>query len=104
MKNALSACALIVVTRRPAGWMSCGDADASSPHSFEGGAARSSATTRSVTSASWTDTLHMNEVIESAVDPTTALSVGPSRWTPEVLPAGLLQSADLAHAPPPRSR
>lgn len=42
----------------------------------------------------WTDTLHMNEVIESAVDPTTALSVG-LKVDSEVLPAGLLQSADL---------
>jgi hypothetical protein len=42
----------------------------------------------------WTDTLRMNEVIESAVDPTTALSVG-LKVDSEVLPAGLLQSADL---------
>jgi mono/diheme cytochrome c family protein len=42
----------------------------------------------------WTDTLRMNEVIETAVDPTTALSVG-LKVDSEVLPPGLLQSADL---------
>jgi mono/diheme cytochrome c family protein len=42
----------------------------------------------------WTDTLRMHEVIESAVDPTTALSVG-LKVDSEVLPPGLLQSADL---------
>jgi mono/diheme cytochrome c family protein len=42
----------------------------------------------------WTDTLRMNEVIETAVDPVTALSVG-LKVDSEVLPAGLLQSADL---------
>jgi mono/diheme cytochrome c family protein len=42
----------------------------------------------------WTDVLRMHEVIESAVDPTTALSVG-LKVDSEVLPPGLLQSADL---------
>jgi len=35
----------------------------------------------------WTDTLHMNEVIESAVDPTTALSVGLKVDTDSLPPA-----------------
>ncbi|HET9316023.1 MAG TPA: c-type cytochrome [Vicinamibacteria bacterium] len=42
----------------------------------------------------WTDVLHMNEVIETAVDPVTALSVG-LKVDSEVLPPGLLASADL---------
>jgi mono/diheme cytochrome c family protein len=42
----------------------------------------------------WTDVLHMNEVIETAVDPTTALGVG-LKVDAEALPPGLLQSADL---------
>lgn len=42
----------------------------------------------------WTDTLRLHEVIETAVDPTTALSVG-LKVDSEALPAGLLQSADL---------
>ena len=42
----------------------------------------------------WTDVLRMHEVIESAVDPTTALSVG-LKVDSEVLPPGILQSADL---------
>ncbi len=42
----------------------------------------------------WTDTLRMHEVIETAVDPTTALAVG-LKVDSEVLPPGLLQSADL---------
>ena len=42
----------------------------------------------------WTDTLRMHEVIQSAVDPTTALSVG-LKVDSEALPPGILQSADL---------
>ena len=42
----------------------------------------------------WTDVLRMNEVIESAVDPVTALSVG-LKVDSEALPAGILQTADL---------
>jgi hypothetical protein len=42
----------------------------------------------------WTDTLRMHEVISAAVDPLTALSVG-LKVDSEVLPPGLLQSADL---------
>lgn len=38
----------------------------------------------------WTDTLHMNEVIQSAVDPTTALSVGLKVDT-DSLPAAVVQ-------------
>ena len=38
----------------------------------------------------WTDALHMNEVIESAVDPTTALSVG-LKVDAEALPAAVVQ-------------
>jgi mono/diheme cytochrome c family protein len=42
----------------------------------------------------WTDTLRMHEVIQAAVDPTTALSVG-LKVDSEALPAGILQTADL---------
>jgi mono/diheme cytochrome c family protein len=42
----------------------------------------------------WTDTLRMHEVISTAVDPTTALSVG-LKVDSEVLPPGILQTADL---------
>jgi mono/diheme cytochrome c family protein len=42
----------------------------------------------------WTDTLKMNEVIQQAVDPTTALSVG-LKVDSEVLPPGILKTADL---------
>ena len=42
----------------------------------------------------WTDTLRLNEVIATAVDPTTALSVG-LKVDAEKLPAGILQTADL---------
>jgi cytochrome c5 len=42
----------------------------------------------------WTDTLRMHEVIASAVDPTTALSVG-LKVDSEVLPPGILQKVDL---------
>jgi hypothetical protein len=42
----------------------------------------------------WTDTLEMHEVIQSAVDPTTALSVG-LKVDAEKLPAGILEKADL---------
>src|SRR5690348_5917896 len=38
----------------------------------------------------WTDTLHMNEVIETAVDPTTALSVG-LKVDSDSLPAAVVQ-------------
>ena len=38
----------------------------------------------------WTDTLHMNEVIQSALDPTTALSVG-LKVDSEALPAAVVQ-------------
>jgi mono/diheme cytochrome c family protein len=38
----------------------------------------------------WTDTLHMNEVVASAVDPTTALSVG-LKVDSEALPAEVVQ-------------
>jgi mono/diheme cytochrome c family protein len=42
----------------------------------------------------WTDTLHLNEVVEQAVDPTTALKVG-LKVDADVLPPGLLQQVDL---------
>jgi mono/diheme cytochrome c family protein len=42
----------------------------------------------------WTDTLKMHEVIESAVDPTTALSVG-LKVDAEKLPPDILKTADL---------
>jgi mono/diheme cytochrome c family protein len=42
----------------------------------------------------WTDTLRMHEVIASAVDPKTALSVG-LKVDSEALPAGILDNADL---------
>jgi mono/diheme cytochrome c family protein len=42
----------------------------------------------------WTDTLKMHEVIQSAVDPTTALSVG-LKVDADKLPAGILKTADL---------
>jgi mono/diheme cytochrome c family protein len=76
--------------------MSCGDADASNPAQLEEGRQIFRHDTFG-DERLWTDTLHMNEVIESAVDPTTALSVG-LKVDSEVLPAGLLQSADL-HSP-----
>lgn len=42
----------------------------------------------------WTDTLHMHEVIETAVDPVTALAVG-LKVDMDALPPGLLDQADL---------
>src|SRR4051812_6999945 len=42
----------------------------------------------------WTDTLRMHEVIETAVDPTTALSVG-LKVDADRLPPGILQTVDL---------
>jgi mono/diheme cytochrome c family protein len=42
----------------------------------------------------WTDTLHMNEVVEKSVDPTTALKVG-LKVDSEVLPPGILEKVDL---------
>ena len=42
----------------------------------------------------WTDTLHLNEVIEKSVDPTTALKVG-LKVDSDALPAGILQKVDL---------
>src|SRR5678815_2848387 len=42
----------------------------------------------------WTDTLRLNEVVETNVDPTTALKVG-LKVDAGVLPAGLLDKADL---------
>lgn len=42
----------------------------------------------------WTDTLHMNEVVEKSVDPTTALKVG-LKVDADVLPPGILKTADL---------
>ena len=42
----------------------------------------------------WTGTLHMDDVIETAVDPVTALSLG-LKVDADALPAGLLESADL---------
>jgi mono/diheme cytochrome c family protein/cytochrome c5 len=42
----------------------------------------------------WTDTLRIHEVIETAVSPATALAVG-LKVDADVLPPGLLQSADL---------
>jgi mono/diheme cytochrome c family protein len=39
----------------------------------------------------WTDTLHMNTVVQSAVDPTTALSVG-LKVDADTLPAAVLQA------------
>src|SRR3954469_14340897 len=38
----------------------------------------------------WTDTLHMNEVVEKNVDPTTALKVG-LKVDADALPAGILE-------------
>jgi mono/diheme cytochrome c family protein len=43
----------------------------------------------------WTDTLLMHEVIETSVDPTTALSVG-LKVDADALPPGLLDTADLS--------
>jgi len=42
----------------------------------------------------WTDTLRLNEVVEKAVDPTTALKVG-LKVDADVLPAGILDKVDL---------
>ena len=42
----------------------------------------------------WTDTLHMNQVVEQSVDPTTALAVG-LKVDADVLPPGILQKVDL---------
>ena len=47
--------------------------------------------------AFWTDTLRIHEVVGSAVDPVTALSVG-LKVDADALPAGILQTADL-HSP-----
>lgn len=42
----------------------------------------------------WTDTLHLNEVVEKNVDPTTALTVG-LKVDADVLPPGILEKVDL---------
>jgi mono/diheme cytochrome c family protein len=42
----------------------------------------------------WTETLHLNDVIEKSVDPTTALSVG-LKVDADVLPPGILAKVDL---------
>ncbi len=42
----------------------------------------------------WTDTLHLNEVVEHSVDPTTALSVG-LKVDADALPPGILGQVDL---------
>lgn len=42
----------------------------------------------------WTDQLRMHEVVESAVDPTTALAVG-LKVDADVLPPGILEKVDL---------
>ena len=42
----------------------------------------------------WTDTLHMNDVVEKNVDPTTALTVG-LKVDADVLPEGILKKVDL---------
>lgn len=42
----------------------------------------------------WSDTLRLHEIVEQAVDPTTALSVG-LKVDADVLPAGILQTVDL---------
>lgn len=42
----------------------------------------------------WTDTLHLNDVVEKAVDPTTALKVG-LKVDADALPPGLLEKVDL---------
>lgn len=42
----------------------------------------------------WTDQLHMHQVVESAVDPITALSVG-LKVDADALPPGVLETADL---------
>ena len=42
----------------------------------------------------WTDQLHLNEVVEKNVDPTTALKVG-LKVDADALPAGILEKADL---------
>jgi cytochrome c553 len=42
----------------------------------------------------WTDTFHLNEVVEKNVDPTTALKVG-LKVDADALPAGILEKADL---------
>jgi mono/diheme cytochrome c family protein len=88
MKKELSRCALVAAAAL--GLWSCGESDETSVtdgreifrHETFGD------------ERLWTDTLHMNEVIETAVDPTTALSVG-LKVDSDVLPPGLLQSADL---------
>src|SRR2546428_6869592 len=45
----------------------------------------------------WTDTLHLNEVVESAVSPATALAVG-LKVDAERLPPGFLAGAGLPSA------
>jgi hypothetical protein len=43
----------------------------------------------------WTDALHLNEVVEKSVDPTSALRVG-LKVDADALPAGILEKVDLA--------
>jgi hypothetical protein len=50
----------------------------------------------------WTGTLRMNEVIETAISPVTALSVG-LKVDAKAVPAGVLATADL-NTPPRPSR
>src|SRR5690349_13236978 len=45
--------------------------------------------------AFWTDTLHLNAVVQASVDPRTALAVG-LKVDAERLPPGFLATADLA--------
>jgi len=42
----------------------------------------------------WTDTLHLNDVVEKNVDPTTALKVG-LKVDADALPTGILEKVDL---------
>jgi hypothetical protein len=42
----------------------------------------------------WSDTLRLHEIVETAVDPTTALSVG-LKVDADALPAGILETVDL---------
>jgi processive rubber oxygenase RoxA-like protein len=94
--NAGSTCALLIVLALTAG-AGCDQQDGQQPPPSAATIEEGKQIFRFDTfgdEAQWTDVLRMHEVIASAVDPLTALSVG-LKVDSEVLPPGLLQSADL---------
>ena len=88
-----SKAAIALVLAAALGAWSCGDQDADDPQQIDEGREIFRYDTFG-DERFWTDTLRMHEVIEAAVDPTTALSVG-LKVDADALPPGILQTADL---------